>query len=168
MSWNICKDFSKLSGVCAISGLFTAGIGFKKWQESALEDYKLHRDRVKALKEFAQKYVEKTYDNYTYEKYLLDFPNSDAEGFQEFKDKEWEIFKEVLDNFWEAYGIATDYNIDNWIINRFTDQVREKLLLNLVKSDINQDIDFYINEVIQTILDKAANEINNIDIDDIK
>lgn len=35
-------------------------------------------------------------------------------------------------------------------------------------SDINQDIDFYINEVIQTILDKAANEINNIDIDDIK
>lgn len=35
-------------------------------------------------------------------------------------------------------------------------------------SDINQDIDFYINEVIQTILDKVANEINNIDIDDIK
>lgn len=151
----------------AVEGLFS-GIGLAKGLgDKGVEDYKRHEERIKDLEIFGKKYIEIYYDNYTYEKYLQDYPNSDPEGFQEYKDKEWEVFKEVLDNFWEAYDISATYSIDDWINNRFTDQIREKLLEILAKADDSQKVDNYINKLVQPILDKAANEINNINITDI-
>ena len=152
----------------AVEGLFS-GIGLAKGLgDKGVEDYKRHEERIKDLEIFGKKYIEIYYDNYTYEKYLQDYPNSDPEGFQEYKDKEWEVFKEVLDNFWEAYDISATYSIDDWINNRFTDQIREKLLEILAKADNSHKVDNYINELVQPILDEAANEINNINITDIE
>lgn len=152
----------------AVEGLFS-GIGLAKGLgDKGVEDYKRHEERIKDLEIFGKKYIEIYYDNYTYEKYLQDYPNSDPEGFQEYKDKEWEVFKEVLDNFWEAYDISATYSIDDWINKRFTDQIREKLLEILAKADNSHKVDNYINELVQPILDEAANEINNINITDIE
>ena len=152
----VWKQEAKLLLPSALSGLLTLGLGFKESRAEALQDYEKHQERIKALKQYAQDYIEKNYDNYTYDKYLKDFPDSNPQGFEEYKDKEWQIFKEVLENFWDSFEVITEN--DYWINSRFTIQISDEL--NQIKEIAVQEgeEDYYVNEVVQPFLDQAAKD----------
>lgn len=146
----------KLLAPGAISGLFTAGIGFKKWQEKALKNHEIHRERIKSLESFVQEYIDRNYDNYTYEKYLKDFPNSDPQGFEEYKEKEWKIFKALLEEFWTISDDTAKYY--SLINSGFTDQIFDELESVDIKAIKEKKRDYYVDEVIQPFLDQAAKD----------
>lgn len=139
-----------------LSGLLTFGLGFKESRAKALEDYEAHRARIEALINFGQNYIKNNYDNYMYNKFLHDYPNSTPQDFEEYKDKEWLIFQNVLERFWKI----TDPTIQNytWINERFTDQISNELN-QIKKLAVKEDKEeYYTNEVIQPFLDQAAKD----------
>lgn len=66
---------------------------------------------LEEIEEMSKKYIEENYNNYTYEKYLLDFPNSDPQGFQAYKEKEWLKLKSILDNYYDTSMFNFDVEI---------------------------------------------------------
>lgn len=153
---NVFKQEVKLLTPATLSGLLTLGLGFKKSMADAITDYETHQKRIQALEKFGQKYIDVNYDNYTYEKYLQDFPNSNPQEFEKYKENEWIIFKELLDKFWEAFDIA-DKNYA-WINSRFTDQIADELdeISKLATKEGKEH--YYVNELVQPFLDQAAKE----------
>lgn len=146
----------KLLAESGIEGLLRL-IGRGKGRgDKAVEEYENHRQRIKALKEFGEKYINKHYHDYTYQKYLQDFPNSDPEGFQEFKDNEKKYFKKVLDEHWLSSEIPNKYYM--WINESFTDQIKDSLKKIDDKGIEENNRDYYVNEVVQPFLDQAAKD----------
>lgn len=66
---------------------------------------------LEEIEEMSKKYIEENYNNYTYEKYLLDFPNSDPQGFQAYKEKEWLKLKSILDNYYDTSMFNFDVEV---------------------------------------------------------
>lgn len=152
----VWKQEAKLLAPSVASGLLTLGLGFKKSRAEAIHDYEAHQKRIQALEQYSQDYIDKNYDNYTYDKYIRDFPNSNPQGFEQYKEKEWVIFKEVLENFWESFDIITENS--EWINTRFTDQIADELNKISKKADEEDREHYYVNEVVQPFLDQAAND----------
>lgn len=152
----VFKQEVKLLAPSALSGILTLGIGFKESREKAIKNYEIHRERIKELEKFGNLYIDENYDNYTYDKFLKDFPESDPQGFEEYKEKEWDIFEQILDNYWLLTDI-TDENY-SWINERFTNQITEEL--NKVKEKIIEEgkEEYYVDEVVQPFLDQAAKD----------
>ena len=145
----------KLLWPAAKSGA-TFGLGFKKEQDQAIKNRIKHDKRIEELEKFGFRYIIKNFDNYTYEKYLEEYPNSNLQEFTEFKEKQWHIFKEKLDEYWES--LINTANYYSWINKGFTDQIAEEL--NKISSLAIEEgkEDYYINEVIQPFLDQAAKD----------
>jgi len=139
--------------------------GFRKGTE-AVEDYEKHYNRIEKLEKYGENYIKHNFSDYTYENFRLDFPNSNFNSFQEYKDSEWNVLKEILDNLLETYDISTQGNIESWINKRFSNQVKDSLEKILVKSSHKDKEEYYINELVQPILDEAAEKINNIDVNE--
>lgn len=152
----VIKQELKLFKNSSIEG-FLSGIGLAKGLgDKGVEDYKRHQNRLEDLEKIGKKYIESNYNNYTYDKFLQDFPDSNPQGFGEYKEKEWATFKEVLDNFWEAFDITTENY--SWINNRFTDQISNELD-KIKKIAIEEGKEhYYVNEVVQPFLDQAAKD----------
>ena len=153
---DVFKQNVKLLTPATLSGLLTLGLGFKKSMTDAITDYEAHQKRIQALEKFGQKYIDENYNNYTYDKYLQDFPNSNPQEFEKYKENEWIIFKEVLDKFWEAFDIANKNYA--WINNRFTDQISDELdeISKFATKEGKEH--YYVNELVQPFLDQAAKD----------
>lgn len=135
--------------------LSVIGLG-KGLSDETVENYKKHQERINELENFAKKHIKTNYDNYTYDKYLQNNPNSDLQSFQKYKEKEWDTLKQILDNFWESFDISNQ--IDNWISKRFTDQIRKELNeLSMIAVEENKE-QYYVNEVVQPFLDQTAKD----------
>lgn len=152
----IFKQEVKLLTESGIEGLLRL-IGRGKGRGAkAVDEYEKHRERIKVLEEFGKKYIDDHYKNYTYEKFLQNFPSSDLEGFQEYKRNERIRFKNELDKFWLAFDIPNENYY--WINNRFTNQITEELD-KISKLAVEEDKEqYYINEVVQPFLDQAAKD----------
>lgn len=141
---------SMLEGALSVIGL---GKGLS---DEAVKNYEKHNERINELETFAKNYIKTNYENYTYDKYLQNNPNSNLQSFKKYKEKEWDTLKQVLDNFWEAFDIPNQ--IDIWISNRFTDQIRNELT-DLIKTAVDEKKEqYYVNEVVQPFLDQAAKD----------
>lgn len=150
------KQEVKLLTPALKSVIFTLGLGYKEEQEQAIDDRIRHDKRIKELEKFGYKYVIQNYDNYTYDRYLKDFPNSGPQEFNEYKEHEWSVFKETLDKFWSSLDfIEQNYS---WINKRFTDQIADELdeLSKLATKEGKEH--YYVNEVVQPFLDKTAKD----------
>src|SRR5699024_2222874 len=135
--------------------LSVIGLG-KGLSDEAVKNYEKHNERINGLETFAKNYIKTNYENYTYDKYLQNNPNSNLQSFKKYKEKEWDTLKQVLDNFWEAFDIPNQ--IDIWISNRFTDQIRNELT-DLIKTAVDEKKEqYYVNEVVQPFLDQAAKD----------
>lgn len=122
----------------------------------SVDDFDEHNSRIKNLKEYGKKYIENNFDNYTYDKFLKDYPNSNPKDFHEFKEKRWNIMKEILDDFWEAFYIPNENYY--WINKRFTDQITDELD-EISKIAVAEDKEhYYVNEIVQPFLDQAAKD----------
>lgn len=152
----VLKQEVKLLAPAALSGLFTLGMGFKKSREKAIEDYEFHQERIKALQQFGNKYIEENYDNYTYADYSKDFPDSNPKGYKEFKEKEWDVFEQILDSYWSTTDVANENY--SWINERFTNQITQELDEVKKKAIKESKQDYYVNEVVQPFLDQAAKD----------
>ena len=152
----IFKQEVKLLTESGIEGLLRL-IGRGKGRGAkAVDEYEKHRERIKDLEKFGEKYIEDHFENYTYEKYLQDFPSSDLEAYQEYKKNERSRFKTELDNYWLAFDIPNENFV--WINNRFTEQIADELD-TLSKKAIEEGKEhYYVNEVVQPFLDQAAKD----------
>lgn len=123
-----------------------------------------HLNQCKAFKKIGLNYIENNFKQYSYEVFKNNFSNPDSTSFEKYKENEWEIMKEVLDNLWESYDISKKGNVNYWINDRFTKQVKENLerIIELAVQENKED--YYINDLVQPILDEAADKINNINI----
>jgi len=139
----------------ALSGL-TLGLAFKEMSKNAVKDNEALQDRIKELENFGYEYIKKTYNNYTYDKYIQDFPDSNFQDYEEYKEKERAFFEELLENYWKVL----DKNFSNYslINSRFTNQISEELT-EIKRIAIKEDKEeYYTDEVIQPFLDQAAKE----------
>lgn len=148
----------KLLTPSALSGFFTLGLGFKKSEAKAIEDYENHRKRIRALNDFGMDYINKNYEeDYTYNHFIEDYPDAKPEDFKKYKENEWYIFKSVLDNFWEAFDFSNDKN-DLWINKRFKNQIND-VLDKVSKKAVEEGKEhYYVNEVVQPFFDQAAKD----------
>lgn len=124
--------------------------------DKAVEEYEEHLERINSVEEFGKNYIKSNYDNYTYEKYMQEFPNSDSKGYQEYKEHEKKNFLQLLERYWLSTENFNQYYY--WINNRFTDQISDEL--NKI-SEIAEEEDrehYYVNEVVQPFLDQAAKD----------
>ena len=152
----VIKQEVKLLAPAALSGILTLGFGFKDSRAKAIEDYETHRNRIKIIEDFGHKYIDENYDNYNYDKFLQDFPNSNPQDFEEYKEKEWSIFEEVLEDLWKTTD--PDFQKYTWINERFTDQISNELdQIMKVAIEENKEL-YYVNEVVQPFLDQAAKD----------
>lgn len=133
------------------------------------ETYDQMQKRLNNLKKFGYKVIADNYNNHTYEKHKQYYDNhdnyfysSDIKSFQEYKEREWEILKEIFDNFWGLYDITAKDGLDNWINKRFTSKVKDKLSEILIQAVEEGQEDYYINDLVQPILDDAADNINDL------
>lgn len=165
----VVKQELKLLANSSIEG-FLSGIGLAKGLgDKGVSDYKKHQARLEGLEKIGKNYIESNYDNYTYEKFLEDFPDSTPQDFKDYKEKEWTILKEVLDNFWEAFDITNENN--TWISSRFTDKISNELDKIKKIAVVEGKEHYYVNEVVQPFLDQAAKDFKEyikdyIDIED--
>lgn len=150
------KQEFKLLAPAIKSGILTFGLGFKNEREAAIDERVRHNKNIEKLRKFGFKYILDNYHNYTYEKFLINYPNSEPDDFKKYKNNAWIIFKEELDMFWESSEFPEQNH--NWIIKNFTDQIADEL--NKINEIATDDIkrDYYINEVVQPYLDNAAKE----------
>lgn len=141
------------SGVEGIFNIF----GVKKdLDKKALAEYNDHRKKVKKLKQYGEQYIEDNYKDYTFDKYLKDFPNSTPQDFQEYKEHEWDRLKNILEDYWDSFDISiTPYE---WINDRFTDQIKEELYEISNKAIDENKEHYYVNELVQPFLDQAAKD----------
>ena len=103
-----------------------------------------------------QNYIKDKINNYTYEKFIKDFPKSNLQNFELYKEKENALFEELLENYWNVL----DKNFSNYslINSKFTNQISDELnKINriAVKEDKQE---YYTNEVIKPFLDQAAKD----------
>lgn len=134
----------------------------KREGTEAVTKYMNHRDSIDNIESFGKKYIEDNYENHTFDTFLADNHDSSLGQYQLFKEKEWEKINYLLDNLLDTYDIAFSDNIDDWIDNRFKDQVRhdlEEIREHAVKEEKEN---YYINELVQPILDEAAKQIKEI------
>ena len=143
----------------ALSGL-TLGLAFKEMSKNAVKDNEVLQDRIKELENFGYKYIKKTYNNYTYDKFIQDFPDSNFQDYEEYKEKERAFFEELLENYWKV--LDKYYSSYLFINSRLTDQVVEELteIIKMAKEENKEE--YYFNEVIQPILDETAIKIKKI------
>src|SRR5699024_4898345 len=78
----------------ALSGL-TLGLAFKEMSKNAVKDNEALQDRIKELENFGYEYIKKTYNNYTYDKYIQDFPDSNFQDYEEYKERSEEHTSEL-------------------------------------------------------------------------
>lgn len=145
----------KLLAPGALSGL-TFGLAFKEMSRNAIKDNEALQDRIKELKRFGSNYIQGKFNNYTFEKFNLDFPNSDSEEFEVYQEKENALFEELLENYWNV--LDRNYRSYSFINSRFTNQISEelnKISRIAVKKDKE---DYYFDEIIQPFLDQAAKD----------
>lgn len=146
----------KLLAPGALSGL-TFGLAFKEMSRNAIKDNEALQDRIKELKRFGYNYIQGKFNNYTFEKFNRDFPNSDSEEFEVYKEKENALFEELLENYWNV--LDKNHRIYSLINSRFTNQISDELT-KIIKKAIEEDReDYYIEEVVQPILNQAAKDI---------
>lgn len=150
------KYESKLFRDSTLEGFFSViGLG-KGLGDKATEDYERHLKHIDDLENFGDHYIKVNYDNYTYKKYLEEYPESNPHDFQEFKEKEKKKFEEVLNEFWISTEISNPYYY--WINKQFTDQIINELD-KVSKIAVEEDReDYYANEVVQPFLDQVAEE----------
>lgn len=143
----------------ALSGL-TLGLAFKEMSKNAVKDNEVLQDRIKELENFGYKYIKKTYNNYTYDKFIQDFPDSNFQDYEEYKEKERAFFEELLENYWKV--LDKYYSSYLFINSRLTDQIAEELteIIKMAKEENKEE--YYFNEVIQPILDETAIKIKKI------
>ena len=124
--------------------------------ENAVKDNEALQDRIKDLEKFGHDYIKKTYNNYTYEKFIQDFPNSNLQDFQEYKEKESAFFEEILENYWTV--LDKNYRNYSLINSRFTNQISDDLSkINRIAIEEDKE-EFYVEEVIQPFLDQTAKD----------
>lgn len=140
----------------ALRGL-TFGLAFKEMSENAVKDNKALQNRIKDLRTFGSEYIKKKYNNYTYENFIQDFPDSNLQDFEIFIEKENAFFEELLENYWNV--LDKNHRIYSLINSRFTNQISDELT-KIIKKAIEEDReDYYIEEVVQPILNQAAKDI---------
>lgn len=149
----------KLLAPGALSGL-TFGLAFKEMSKNAVKDNEALQDRIKELKRFGSNYIKDKFNNYTYEKFIKDFPKSNLQHFELYKEKENALFEELLENYWKV--LDKYYSSYLFINSRLTDQIAEELteIIKMAKEENKEE--YYFNEVIQPILDETAIKIKKI------
>ena len=145
----------KLLAPSALSGL-TFGLAFKEMSKNAVKDNEALQDRIKELKRFGSNYIKDKFNNYTYEKFIKDFPKSNLQNFELNKEKENALFEELLENYWNIL----DKNFSNYslINSKFTNQISDELnkINRIAVTEDKQE--YYTNEVIKPFLDQAAKD----------
>lgn len=152
-----------------LSKLGLDNLDSKSIPDEGMEIFKERHDRINNLEKLGKEYINSKYENYTFEKYLQDFPDSDSEGFQQYKLNQWLILKEILDNYWESYDIVSQNYY--WINTRFTDQIKDDLDKISEKAIREGKEHYYVNEIVQAFLDQTAKDFKEyikdyIDIQD--
>lgn len=136
-------------------------LGILKSGETLDKD-EMHRNFFDNFKEYAIKYINKNYKGYSYEKFLNDKPNSDLIDFQKFKENEWEKTKQIFDEIIENYKSTFTESNSVWINKRFTSQINNDLTAIKIKAIEEGKEKYYVDEIIQPILDEAAGKIKAI------
>lgn len=145
----------KLLAPSALSGL-TFGLAFREMSENAVKDNEALKIRIKDLEMFGYDYIKRNYDNYTYEKFRQDFPDSTLHDFEHYKEKKRAIFVEILENYWRY--LDENYSNYSLINSRFTNQISDELN-KISRIALKEDKEeYYVEEVIQPFLDRAAKD----------
>lgn len=145
----------KLLAPNALSGL-TFGLAFREMSENAVKDNEALKARIKDLEIFGHDYIKRNYNNYTYEKFKQDFPDSTLHDFEQYKEKERAIFVEILENYWRF--LDKNYSNYSLINSRFTNQISNELN-KISRIALKEDKEeYYVEEVIQPFLDQAAKD----------
>ena len=83
-----------------VSTFLLSSIDFKELRIKAVEDYEEYQKKINLLEEFGELYISENFVDYTYAKYLKEYPKSDTQGFEDYKEKEWCVLEQLLDNYW--------------------------------------------------------------------
>jgi len=152
----IIKTEFKLFG-----GAIAENLGLKKDGEN-LDEYNKHRDFYKGFKAYATDYINQNYKDYSYKKFLIDYPDSDLIDFQKFKENEWAKTKKIFDEIIENHRAEFTESNAVWINRHFTSLINDDLTGIKIISSKEGKNNNYLKKLIQPILDEAAGEIKTV------
>lgn len=142
-------------------GAIAENLGLKKDGEN-LDEYNKHRDFYRGFKAYATDYINQNYKDYSYKKFLVDYPDSDLIDFQEFKENEWVKTKKVFDEIIENHKAEFTESNAVWINRQFTSLINEDLTGIKIISSKEGENNNYLEKLIQPILNEAAGEIKTV------
>lgn len=144
-----------------LGGAIAESAGLKKSGEH-IDKYNKHRDFFKNFKEYAINYIKNKYGNYSYKKFLNDYPDSDLIDFQKFKEEEWEKTKKDFDKIINNFKSEFKESNAVWINRHFTSYINDDLTsIKILASKENNKTD-YLERFVQPILNDAADKIKAI------
>lgn len=129
---------------------------------ATVEDYEHHQHFMKNMENYGRNYIHEHYKGYSYEKFNKSLTDSSLHEFQKFKETEWDKTKKIFDEIIETYKISFNENNKVWITRRFTEKINDDLTEIRIRAIEEEKEDYYINELVQPILDEAAKKIKEI------
>lgn len=131
-----------------------------------VEEYEEHYKFMDNLEVYGYKYIKDRYDDFTFENFISKYPNSSIQDFQVYKEEEWKKIEEIFDEIIETYKITFNENNKVWINKRFTSKIDDDLTTIRLKAIEEKREEYYIDELVQPILDEAARKIKELASDD--